>query len=194
VHPRGSNLIIGERGKGNEDVYRSQCEEEELSDCATDADAISIFSTGSFTDSESSIGSIVTEEWRSLEMTYTVELQVIVTFGDDVAYSSNEHDWRQPSIFGYVTHFLHYHHVLICVVKLESTLNLDQDFWEPTQDNVEYFGLKRARYLSAYWAVKRTEEAARVASFIAKIFYSSLLEQETRGKRLRLAWIEAPDL
>lgn len=91
VYLHRGNLAIGERGK-RKDLYGSQRNEEQSSDCATDADAISVWSNASSTGSESSIGSKATEDWLSLKIIYTVELQVRVNLGDDMAYSSDEYD------------------------------------------------------------------------------------------------------
>ena len=71
------------------------------------------------------------------------------------------------------------------------TLDLEYDPFEPTQDDVEYWGLDRARDLYMAWLMKRVRKIIRKSWFIAEVYYTYLIEHKTRGKRMRLSWLEA---
>ncbi|MCJ1387867.1 hypothetical protein MMC18_000710 [Xylographa bjoerkii] len=72
-----------------------------------------------------------------------------------------------------------------------SILDLEYDPFEPTQGDVEYWGLDCARDLYMVWLVKRAGEIIGKSWFIAKVYYAYLIENKIKGEQGRLSWLEA---
>jgi hypothetical protein len=71
-------------------------------------------------------------------------------------------------------------------MQLYFTIDLGYDLFMPLQNDVEYFGLDRARDLCTIWSLQRVMEVIEHSWYIAKLYYGHLLDCRTRKIQSRL--------